>query len=115
MGPRTGQLKEEEIIANLINSCCNLFKNPAYSYEEEVRLVKSNRKTDKNILFRESRGLLIPYMEVEIDVSCVSKIIIGPTKHFEDSKKSIHNYLVSSGGYTGNSDIIVKSSVPLRQ
>lgn len=68
------------------------FKHPAYHYEREWRMVQY---MPKEYEFRESRGLIIPYKEIEIPVSAVIEVMIGPTAYPNLSVKSLHIFLES--------------------
>ena len=97
-----------------INYFGSIFKNPAYSYEKEVRLVKTIAKIQNQIQFREARGLIVPYIDIEIDSDCVSEIIVGPTKNFTTSKTSIKEYIFRPGRMCGCDSIIDGSAIPYR-
>jgi len=103
-----------DMMHGAINYFGSIFKNPAYSYEKEVRLVKSISKIQDQIQFREARGLIVPYIDIEIDSDCVSEIIVGPTKNFTTSKRSIKEYIFRTGRMCGCDSIIVGSDIPYR-
>lgn len=86
-------------------------KDKAYKLEEEVRI--SLNKLHQRILFRDRKGLIVPYMEFPISFSCVENIIVGPTSDFNRVKESVL-ILLSSKGIEWNDDRILKSEVPYR-
>lgn len=89
-------------------------KNKAYEYEKEVRcLVKDKGK----IFFRESNGLIIPYVKVKISLKCIKEIIIGPTMEVERTRDSLAMLLYNKGMIDILSDperIIKTSTAPYR-
>lgn len=61
----------------LLNFIPGNIKHPAYKYEDEYRLYC--RELDRKVFFRDRNGLLLPYVEVELPVSALKIITIGPT------------------------------------
>ena len=85
-------------------------KDPAYAYEQEVRLLIE--KTDRNnIEYRCHNNLIIPYIKIYFPKSALKKIHIGPTNDMERTIKSVRTYLV----YTGFDHVdVLPSKVPYR-
>ena len=64
-------------------------KRGDYAYEKEIRYSKLY-KIDEKIKFRTNRnGNIIPYIEVEVPLKAIKKIIIGPCANFDASKYAI--------------------------
>lgn len=87
-------------------------KAKAYDLENEVRITP-RKQEDTKILFRDRKGIIIPYIEYPIPFSCVENIIIGPTADFIRVRESILIFL-NSKGIEWDTDRIIKSSVPYR-
>lgn len=86
-------------------------KDRAYELEHEVRLIP--HKNNKEVLFREKNGLIIPYIEASIPFDCVENITVGPTADFERVRESVL-ILLNSKGIHWDYDKIIKSQVPYR-
>ena len=87
-------------------------KAKAYDLENEVRITP-RKQEDTKILFRDRKGIIIPYIEYPIPFNCVENIIIGPTADFIRVRESILIFL-NSKGIEWDTDKIIKSSVPYR-
>lgn len=96
-------------IQSLYSEAAAYIKHKAYKDEREVRC-NVNRASD--ILFRESNGLIIPYVEINIPVECIKKIIIGPTNDSERMRKSLFMLVNSKGCKHGLE--IEESKIPYR-
>lgn len=71
-------------------------KNPAYKYEDEYRLIC--REFDNKIVhFRERKGLLLPYVEVNLPLDALKIIAVGPTADKERQLWSVAKLLVERG------------------
>lgn len=88
-------------------------KHTAYEYEEEVRLIIAKGEGD-NVKHRISRhGRLIPYVEVPVNLSYLSQVIVGPCA---DSPSVVRELKYLFRQYKGNEkDFIVPSDVPYRE
>lgn len=86
-------------------------KDRAYELEHEVRILP--HKNDKEILFRDKNGLIIPYIEESIPFDSMDNITVGPTADFERVRESIL-ILLNSKGIQWDYDRIIKSQVPYR-
>jgi hypothetical protein len=88
-------------------------KNPAYEYENEIRLLiqpDKDSKISKN-KYRCQNNLIIPYIENFFPKKALKEVWIGPTNDRERTKKSLKAYL----DYMGFSDVEIKQSeVPYR-
>lgn len=51
-------------------------KHDAYAYEKEIRLIIDEKDPVK---YRTSNGYLIPYVEYQLPIDCITNIIIGPS------------------------------------
>ena len=98
-----------DFIQHIYSEAAAYIKYKAYKEEREVRC-KINIAS--NILFRESNGLIIPYVEVHIPFNCVKKIIIGPTNDSERMRKSLFMLVNSKGCKHGLE--IEESKIPYR-
>ena len=64
----------------------SFIKHNSYEYEQEVRCRALNAN---EILFRESNGLIIPYVEVNIPYKYIERIYIGPTVDAQRMKNAL--------------------------
>lgn len=81
--------REFEILCNHI---AIIFKNEAYFYEREVRMIMI-KKIMKDLKFKISNGFIIPYYEIEINKIALKEIIFGPTHNFNRSIYSVKTFL----------------------
>lgn len=89
-------------------------KDKAYEYEHEVRLVAKDKG---EIYFRESNGMIVPYVKVKIPLECIKEIIIGPTMEASRTRDSLIMLLYNKGMRNIHSDskkIIKISTAPYR-
>ena len=115
------------ITLNLIRNYL-VFKNKSFESEQEVRLVYEDdpleKKDFKNKYFRNSNGILVPYIKIndalihkdgkniaDIEKLPISKVIVGPTTNQEITYQSIQEFL-DFNGYQKN--IVKKSNIPYR-
>ncbi|NQV17142.1 MAG: DUF2971 domain-containing protein [Armatimonadetes bacterium] len=95
----------------------SLTKDKYFESEKEYRFVCNvDVKSDPSLLhFRESNGLIIPYVEVKSlfrnDKLPIISITIGPRNSVEKAKTGLRDFL-NSKGYTNVK--ILKSKIPLR-
>ena len=72
-------------------------KRGDYAYEEEIRY-SALHKLDVKIKFRTNKnGNIIPYIEVEVPLKAIKKLIIGPCANFNASKYAIELKFKSIG------------------
>ncbi|MCM0648650.1 DUF2971 domain-containing protein [Clostridium swellfunianum] len=91
------------------------FKHPSFKHEEEYRLV-SNIYLDLNPKFRNSNGVIIPYIQLPIEKGNflpVKTITIGPKNNIDIAEKGVKNF-IQSIGYNSSDIKVNKSKVPLR-
>lgn len=88
-----------------------LIKHKAYSYESETRILyPCSRRSD--IKFKQnSRGSIIPYTNVLIEVNRLKKIVIGPLCDFHTTKLMLEKRLLQLGIEHAK---ILKSAIPFR-
>ena len=96
-------------IQELHSEIAAYIKHKAYKDEREVRC-KISRAAD--IRFRESNGLIIPYVEVEIPIECIKEIIIGPTNDSERMSTALFMLVNKIGCKNGLE--VKKSQIPYR-
>jgi len=96
------------------------FKHPAFYEEQEWRVIVPFRPSEqvKSLLFRDSRGVLVPYLSLELDVPDkdlpilpVIEVVHGPTLHPDLTQKSLH-FLLEQQGYDHVE--VLGSTAPLR-
>lgn len=85
-----------------------LIKHPAYEYEQEVRVIT---RCDAEPLFREKKGVIIPYINTTIPVSAINGVYIGPNTNYELVKNSLDVFCAHKGIKIN----IVKSEIPYRE
>lgn len=82
-------------------------KHPAFKFEEEFRLAVYNKG---QCMFREKRGVVIPYINNPIPVEAIKAIYIGPNADYELLRNSLE-VLFANKGVKFN---IKKSDIPYR-
>lgn len=106
---------ESEVIHKLIGAYSMWFKNKAYEYENEVRLMQIHNKFAENIKSRELNGLIVPYVDIEIDINCISSYIVGPSGRMIDKWQSVRDFLSTKKAIHGSDrELIVESEIPYR-
>ncbi len=68
-----------------------ILKNPAYSYENETRVVGSFKDVETHYRYRD--GMAIPYKNVFIEKSLLKSIVIGPALNQEEVANSLRKFL----------------------
>lgn len=71
-------------------------KNPSYKYEDEYRLI-CREFNNKELYFRERKGLLFPYVEVDLPLDALKIIAVGPTIDKERQLWSVAKLLTERG------------------
>lgn len=74
---------------------CGIFKHQSFYEEKEYRIIANGYK-DEWINYRVSENIIVPYIEVEMDTSIISEIVIGPTNN-PRTKKSLETFLNQIG------------------
>lgn len=95
----------------LINIIPCRFKNEAYSYEKEIRITTQE---NKDVKYRNSKGFIVPYLEIPINIKHLKEIIIGPTLDQERIILPLKKLLVSKGIDIQNIEIYC-SKIPYRE
>ena len=85
-----------------------LIKHHCYEYEHEYRLIVD---TDEKPKYRNSGGILVPYVENHFPANALRTVIVGPRNDDEMVVKSIKGWLDSIG--MGNVNV-VPSGLPFR-
>ena len=95
----------------LLNFIPGNIKHPAYKYEDEYRLYC--RELGRKVFFRDRNGLLLPYVEVELPISALKIITLGPTA---DKKRQVMSVakLLSEKDIDINSITFWASDIPYR-
>ena len=88
-------------------------KNHSYSIEDEARIIV-RKNDDTKLLFRDRKGVLLPYIESPIPFDCVEHILVGPTADFYRVRESILIFLDHKGVKNWNKNKIIQSMVPYR-
>ncbi len=87
------------------------FKNPAYQYEQELKVVFDD--VGQEVYYRASKDFILPYLKIYIPVGILDKIIIGPTLNYDLTRLSILKFL-DSKTIPYNSIEISQSKIPYR-
>ena len=114
--------KEKEnfiyIIEHMIYEFQFIFKNKAFAYEDEIRAVlhmPKNEKSCENIIserkYRQSNGLIVPYVVCSLNPLNIKSITIAPTIKEEIAKNNLKDYLDSK---KLSHVKIISSDIPIR-
>lgn len=116
--PNTDDKSKETIaigfLLRIYKALAPRIKDIAYEYEQEVRFVVRNKD---EIHFRESKGMIIPYVKVKIPLKCIKEIVIGPTMDADRTRDSLIMLLYNKGMQnilTNSKEIIKISTKPYR-
>ncbi|MFV0587570.1 DUF2971 domain-containing protein [Bacteroides reticulotermitis] len=104
--------QRDDIIDSIIPflSFMTYAKDPAYKYENEVRLLIPSIP-NSTIKYRTQNNLIIPYIENYFPKEALKTIIVGPTNDMKRTVKSIKRYLE----YKGFKDVeVVESKISYR-
>jgi len=95
-----------------------VFKNKSFSYEKEIRAILHIPKTEKSIegkiserKYRQSNGLIVPYVKYNIDKIHVKSITLAPTIKEQTAINNLEDYLCSKNMNHVN---IIASDIPIR-
>lgn len=109
-----------ERVYDIINRYKYVFKNSAFAYEKEVRLIMSIPIDDEDIeiKFRHSRGHIFPYIEEEITDKnkmffLINSVTLGPLEKKELANRNLKLYLEKMG-YDIISMNVENSKIPVR-
>lgn len=96
------------------------FKHKAFEYEDEMRVIYyyDHRDTDlPEIRFRSRNGLIVPYIQLSFEDSCIKDIInditIGPLGKDYITKHNLCLFF-NNKGYNIDQDSITSSDIPIR-
>lgn len=96
MGKNNGGIGVDTIDAasSLILSAAT-FKNKGFAEEKESRIILSKNEFSppSNISYRPRRDILVPYVEIPIDLNCIKSIMIGPIKNQDMSYFSMSEFV----------------------
>ena len=89
-------------------------KDASFQGEKEWRLVWRGRKPKSGVLFRQSRSLIVPYVEIPITTANVASVfdgvVVGPTPHPQKLLYAVERMVQAKG----LSVQVESSSVPFR-
>ena len=71
-----------------------MIKHTAYEYEQEFRIVSYK---EGNTQYRESNGMIIPYVDIDIPIDAIRKIHIGPNADYGLLRNSLRMFQYSKG------------------
>ena len=81
-----------------VHELAPLYKDSAYNYEREERLICSQQRNEQTIDFRVSEnGYIIPYRKINIPVDALKNIIIGPSYNYDLMSEGLKLELIFSG------------------
>lgn len=88
------EMKNDVSIESLFIFLSMIAKNEYYDYEQECRLTCLD---PKEIEYRCSKGLIIPYTKVYLPKEKLKSITIGPCADYKLTEKSLRTYLIAIG------------------
>jgi hypothetical protein len=71
-------------------------KDPVFSDEREWRTVITQDVEDL-LLFRPTRGAIVPYVKLPLKPECFTRIVQGPSSHKEFGERSLRKFLCKNG------------------
>lgn len=90
------QLGKEKVDPILYTICLpQIYKNKAYEYEKEIRLIGEFKELPTK--FREKNGYIIPYKEVFFAKEQIKSITLGPCQNMDNAEYSLRQFLNSRG------------------
>lgn len=103
--------KQIGALTQMIMILAPFIKNQAYEYENESRIIQVHKSINDIKVKLNTKGGLIPYIEVEIPTSYLKEVLVGPCCDFDFIKKCIEIRLCQ----IGLEDVeITHSEVPYR-
>lgn len=116
------QNKQMKHVLDYLDDCIYIssiiFKNEKFSSENEIRFIcekKSLASTNQNIQYRLNNGIMIPYIEIDIDLKdIISSVTIGPGKQDDFVLQGTKEFL-SKNKINIKSEYIQDSKIPLRR
>jgi predicted RNA-binding protein len=117
------------VLSSILRDLPRFFKHPAFSNEQEWRIVKS--KFGRNLYpevynpisdlkFRSSQNLLVPYIEIPIisqddnKIVPIKKVFVGPKHRDRLAEESLKMYLCSKGYSKAIAKAVEVSDIPYR-
>lgn len=79
-------------LKEVISMLATTFKHDAFSEEQEVRLVISDKIVSERIGFRDKNNILIPYYELDLPHQVFSGVVIGPVENQKITAQSLDIY-----------------------
>lgn len=113
-GINISKIKAIAFLKRFYSELAPYIKDGAYEYEQEVRFIVKDKG---EIYFRESNGMIIPYVKVKIPLECIKEIIIGPTMEANRTRDSLIMLLYNKGMtniHYDSKNIIKISTAPYR-
>ena len=118
----TANTKDKESLLSIVKVMIRdfqfTFKNKSFSYEEEIRAVLHIPKTLTSGIeqiserkYRQSNGLIVPYVIYRMDAVSAKTVTIAPTIKEEIAINNLKDYLCSK---ELNHIDIITSDIPLR-
>lgn len=111
----------ERVVEELSRYAC-YFKNEKFSEEKEKRILIDFNANEydnfeiEDLRFRAGTYSLIPFIEIEINISSISEIVVGPTRDINLSKNSTELFIrkVFESNNSSQFPIVSQSKVPYR-
>lgn len=110
-----------DLLEDIIDLRSLLFKHPSFSSEEEYRIVFSfeEEKFDEIkktglLKFRESNGVIVPFLDIHFDKLSVEGVKLSPTNKSELAKKGILMLLNNLDYINVEENNVTISNIPLR-
>lgn len=82
------------LLVDALQKVLALSKTPEYAYEKEIRICM---KTTKNVQFRNTGKMIVPYIDMFFPKAVVKEIIVGPTNEGKRAVDSLKEWLQSIG------------------
>ena len=93
------ETQSKALLRSFFSSIQFKFKQPACSYEKEMRvIIEQRKKCDQRPSFRWAHGLLIPYITITLDYKIPIRMIkLGPLNKSELNVESIKQHMEKNG------------------
>jgi len=105
-----------------LGDAVNLFKHPSFIEENEMRICRLETAHSKLIKYRVRSGIVVPYLEVDIEPRHIKSIHVGPMKNqhlaVASMRSFINNFELANESRDYWSDFrikVVPSSIPYRE
>ncbi|EKH5780712.1 DUF2971 domain-containing protein (plasmid) [Raoultella planticola] len=103
----------EFLILDLMISYALCFKDSSFEHENEVRIISLRFLSYfPDVFFRERQGALVPYVELDFDLTAIKGVMLGPSDNQESSLISLSMLILklNSSGESKPFKITVDSS-----